>query len=351
MADNTEEKKHAPTGRRLAQLRSKEGQVARSRDFPASISLLAAVIYLIINFGPIWRQIATVFDIYEAFLQQTDPQTLLSLFKSSMQICVLIALPVAGIAAATYVIASILQTKGLVMSFKSVAPNFTRLNPVEGVQRIFGVHGLSESIKIICKVLFMALAVYVILRWTMNGLFWSPTCEEDCVLQATIYIVVAVIAAALIIFLVIGIIDLWISSILFKHDNRMTQSELERDIKDDFGSKEVRQRRGEQRREDARNPSIRGFGKATVIAWHGEALVGMAYVPGKYDTPIIVGKLYQEKIAESLAEAKAKGVPVIEDEAFVQELMKYTRVGEPLPQPMISKTAQLFIRHNVIRRR
>jgi type III secretion protein U len=163
--------------------------------------------------------------------------------------------------------------------------------------------------------------------------------------------VVAVIAAALIIFLVIGIIDLWISSILFKHDNRMTQSELEREIKEDFGSKEVRQRRGEQRQEDARNPSVRGFGKATVIAWHGDALVGMAYVPGKYDTPIIVGKLYQENIKESLAEAKAKGVPIIEDESFVQELMKYTRVGEPLPQPMISKTAQLFIRHNVIKRR
>jgi type III secretion protein U len=351
MADSTEEKKHAPTGRRLAQLRSKEGQVARSTDFPASVSLIAAVIYLIFNFGPIWQQLARLFDVYEAFLGHTDPQTLLSLFKSAMQVCVLLALPVAGIASVAYILASILQTKGPVISTKSLAPNFAKLNPVEGVQRIFGLHGLSDLIKLLFKVLFMAIASYVILRWTMNGLFWSPTCEEDCVLQATIYIVVAIIVAALIIFLIIGIIDLWISSILFKHDNRMTQSELEREIKEDMGSKEVRQRRGEQRREDARNPSVRGFGKATVIAWHGDALVGMAYVPGKYDTPIIVGKLYQERVEESLAEAKAKGVPIINDEAFVQELMKYTRVGEALPQALISKTAQLFISHKVIKRR
>jgi type III secretion protein U len=350
MADDTEEKKHAPTLRRLAQLRNREGQVPRSKDFPASVSLLAAAIYLLVNFGTIWRQLATVFDIYEAFLLQTDTQTMLSLFKSAMQICMLICLPVAVITSVAYVFASILQSKGLILSFKSVTPNFTRLNPVQGIQNVFGLHGVSESIKIICKVLLLTVAVYVILRWTMNGLFWSPTCEEDCVLQATIYIVIAVIAAALIIFFIIGIIDLWISSLLFRHDNRMTQSELDREIKDDFGSKEIRQQRSELRRSDARNPSIRGFGKATVIAWHGEALVGMAYVPGKFDTPIIVGKLYQERIAESLAEAKAKNLPIIEDANFVQELMKYTRVGEPLPQVMIHQTAQLFIRHNVIKR-
>ncbi|MGL4728392.1 MAG: EscU/YscU/HrcU family type III secretion system export apparatus switch protein [Bosea sp. (in: a-proteobacteria)] len=351
MADGTEEKKHAPTNRRLSQLRNQEGQVGRSRDFPASVSLIAAMAYLIINFGPIWQQIAKLFDIYEVFLFRNDTQTLLALFKSSMEISVGLALPVAAIASLTFIFASVLQTKGLVLSFKSVSPNFTRLNPVEGIGRIFGVHGLSEALKIIAKVLFMAIAVYIIMRWTANGLFWSPTCEEGCVLQASIYIIIAVIIAALIIFFIVGVIDIWITMIIFKHDNRMTETELQREIKDDFGSKEIRQRRRDQRREDARTPAIRGFGKATVIAYHGDALVGLAYIPGKFDIPIVVGKLYQERIAESLAEAKNKGVPIIQDEAFVQDLMRYTRVGEPLPQPMIMSTAQIFVKSGVVKRR
>jgi type III secretion protein U len=350
MADNTEEKKHAPTARRLSQLRMREGQVPRSKDFPAAISLLCAAIYVMVNFGPIWRQIAAVFDIYEMFLRQGDTQTLLYVFKSAMQISAMIVLPVAVIASATYVLASVIQTKGFVISFKSMAPNFAKLNPVEGFQNIFGMQGVSEAIKITIKLLLMAIAVYVILRLTINGLFWSPTCEEDCVLQATIYIVLAVIIAALLIFFIVGLIDIRISSLLFSHRNRMSQSELERDIKDDMGSKEIRQRRGELRREDARNPSVRGFGKATVIVWNGDALVGLAYVPGKYDIPYIVGKLYKEKVAESLAEAKAKGVPIIQDEAFVTDLMRYSKVGEPLPQALIPATVQAFHRHGLVKR-
>jgi type III secretion protein U len=351
MADATEEKKHAPTNRRLSQLRTKEGQVARSRDFPSSVSLILGVAYVAINFGTIWKQIAVLFDMYETFLFRNDVQTLLYLLRASMEVAVGIALPVAVIASVAFIFASILQTKGLVVSFKGVSPNFNRLNPVEGLKRIFGVHGLSEALKIIAKVLFMAVAVYIILRMTVNGLFWSPTCEEGCVIQATIYIVIAIIVAALIIFFIIGVIDIWIASIIFKHDNRMTETELQREIKDDFGAKEIRQRRSEQRREDARTPVIRGFGKATVVAYHGEALVGLAYIPGKYDIPIVVGKLYQERIAESLAEARAKGVPIIEDEAFVQDLMRYTRVGNPLPQVMIMPTAQIFVKYGVVKRR
>ncbi len=349
MADNSEEKKHAPTSKRLNQLRNKEGQVPRSRDFPSAISLIMTTGYIILNFGAIWKPAAVLFDSYERFLFQSDLWTLIYLFKAAMAVTAQIVLPVAGIAASSFIIASILETKGLVLSFSNMAPNFNKLNPVEGLKRIVGLHGVSEAIKILFKVLFMGIALYVILSWGLNGLFWSPTCEESCVLNATIYIVIALIIAALVIFFIVGVIDLWITKILFKHDNRMTETELKREIKEDFGSKEVRSERNKMRRQDAMNPVIRGMGKATVIVSKGDALVGMAYEQGKIDTPVVVGKLYQEKIEETLAEAKARGIPIIDDQTYLEDLMRYTRVGEPIPQAMITKTAELFVKLKIIK--
>jgi type III secretion protein U len=350
MADTTEEKKHLPTLRKLQQLRTREGQVPRSKDFPSSFSLTVTIIYIMLNFGTIKQQIMAFFDIYDIIFKNVDEISLLGIFVSGISNVFSIVTPIFLIASMSYIAASILQTRGLVVSFKSITPKADKINPVEGVKRIFGRHGVSESLKIILKIILVSLAIYIILRWGLNSLFWSPTCEEACVLQTTIYMVVAIIIAVLIIYMIIGSIDIWISKILFMQDNKMTESELKRETKDELGSKELRQARGTLRREAAKNPAVRGFGKATVIVHNGQALVGLAYHPEKYDIPIVVGKQYGEEVKAILLEAKGKGVPVIDNLDYLNDLMKYTKVGEPVPQSLIMATAQNFLNYGIIER-
>ena len=350
MADTTEEKKHAPSGQKLNQLRSREGQVPRSKDFSASISLAVTVFYVILNFGKFKQQIASVFDIYEFIFTSGDDISSIGIFLSAMQIALLIIMPVFLIACLTVMLASILQTKGLILSFKSLSPNFSKLNPAEGFKKMFGMQGISESIKLIIKIIILSIISYIIIRWGLNALFWSPTCEEECVIKASLYIIIAIIIAALIIYLLVGVVDIWISKVLFMKQNKMTDTEVKKESKESFGSPEIRKQRNQQRREDSQNPSVRGFGKATVIIHSGEGLVGMAYEPGKYDIPIVVGKQYGEEAKKTLLEVRGKKIPEIPNEEFLSQLMKYTKVGQPLPQSLIMDTAKHFINYGVIKR-
>ncbi len=348
MADQSEEKKHPPSSKRLRELREREGQVARSKDFPAALSLTAAIAYLAANFGSIWQQLGAFFDIFEEVFAGNLYESPILVAAAGGRLALMLAMPVALVAAVTFFVASLLHTKGLVVSPKSLAPDFNRINPAKSLGRIFGFHGLSDSIKLLIKVLLLTVATTVILRWGLNGLFWSPTCDEGCVIQATIQIVGAVVIAALLIYLLIGIIDLWISKILFKHDNRMTETDKKREEKEEFGAKEVRQRRSELRRELARNPPVRGFGKATLLIRDGAGVVGLAYVPGRYDVPVVVGKVYGEESRKTLEEARGKRIPILEEKEFLADLMQYTRVGEPVPQSMIQQTARIFLRHGIV---
>jgi type III secretion protein U len=350
MSDQSEEKKHPPSGKRLRELRDREGQVARSKDFPAAVSLTAAIGYLIANFGNIWQQLGAFFDIFEEVFAGNLYESPLLVAAAGGRLALTLAVPVALVAAAAFFVTSLLHTNGLVISTKSLAPDFSRINPTSSIGRIFGFHGLSDSIKLMIKIILLTIATNIILRWGLNSLFWSPTCEEGCVMQATVNIVIAVIIAALIIYLLIGIIDLWISKILFKHDNRMTDTDKKREEKEEYGAKEVRQHRSELKRELARNPPVRGFGKATLLIRDGLGVVGLAYVPGRFDVPVVVGKAYGDESRKALEEAHGKRIPILEEKEFLSDLMQYTRVGEPVPQSMIHQTARIFLRHGIVKR-
>jgi type III secretion protein U len=350
MADQTEEKKHAPSGQKLQQLRKREGQVPRSKDFPSAVSLVITVAYVVIYFGEMKQKITSFFDIYDFIFKDTTYSPMLDIFVSAMKLSLSIVMPVFVIASISYIAASIFQTKGLIISFKSVAFKFEKLNPVEGIKKIFGLHGVSESIKILIKVTITTIILYLVLRWGLNALFWSPTCEESCVLQTSIYIIIVIIIALLILYFIVGVIDIWLSKILFSQDNKMTETEMKREIKDQMGSKELRQARNTLRKEAAKSPSIRGFGKATVVIHSGDALVALAYHPDKYDIPIVVAKKYGEEVNALVMEAKGKNIPFITNTQYLGNLMKYTQVGEPVPQSLIMETAQNFLDFGIIKR-
>jgi type III secretion protein U len=259
------------------------------------------------------------------------------------------AAPLAGVAVVGYILASIIQTRGLIVSGKGLAPNFDRVSPVEGVKRIFGMRGLSEALKLLAKVLLLVAAVAIILRLMLNGLFWSPTCDEACVTQAAASVLGWTMAAALIVFLFIGLVDLRITDALFRRDHRMTESEMKRERREEYGAIEVRQRRRQIRAEAVNNPPIRGFGRATVVVRWGGGLVGLLYDRSVQDMPIVVGKLYGEEADKTYHEARAKGVPVIPDEQFLADLMNYGRVGEPIPKALVQATAAAFVKYGIVK--
>ena len=143
-----EDKTEAPTPKRLADAR-KKGQLPLSRELGTAFGLLTLFAVLAAS-GPML--LAT----YKALLTdglhvagRPEDLTISGLFAHvtnlSVRAAVLVALPVLSVGAVGITI-GLLQTR-FNFAVEALKPDIKKLNPIQGIKRIFGMRGLFEIVK------------------------------------------------------------------------------------------------------------------------------------------------------------------------------------------------------------
>ncbi|MCF3641591.1 EscU/YscU/HrcU family type III secretion system export apparatus switch protein [Rhizobium sp. TRM95111] len=241
--DETEEKRLPPSRIKLDRLR-RDGQVPRSRDVPTALSVLAVVTWLAWGIGSLIHDFTSTF---EAALQiargpagiEVLTPVLGEMGAALLQIVwapLLLGLVVA-------VIASIVDAQGFPVSMKHMALDFARLNPAEGLKKIFSLNSLAEFLKGIAKLVLLCVAGAGTLLYFLNGVFWSPLCGEACSLSVAVHLVGTIVVISAVIMLVAAFFDLRISRALFRHEHRMTRTEARREQKEAHGDPHIRSAR------------------------------------------------------------------------------------------------------------
>jgi type III secretion protein U len=342
------EKKHPPTPYKLQQLRQREGQIARSRDFPAAVSLVVTMLYILMA----WRtntDLLTRLFVHHSFAATSAfGDAAVPALVQSLQLLIQLALPVAGFAIFSYILASLIDSRGLLVSFKHVTPQMERLNPATNLKNIIGLQALTQLAKTLTKAILFIATVLFVMWYGLNAVFWAPVCGGACVKDISIKAIVAVIIAALVIILIMAIVDIFISRALFRHEQRMTDGERKQEQKQQFGAPEMRSERRRLRREAAQS-GYRGFGRATLLIESPEGAIAIAYKPGEIDTPVVVGKVTGEAYRSIRFEAEGKGVPIIRDDDLVQSLGKLGRVGEAIPTALFMPVATILTKVGLVR--
>jgi len=245
--DDTEEKSLPPSRVKLDRLR-REGQVARSKEIPVALSVLAITTYLAWALGNILRDFARIFDVgFEAAglagSQRTQPGFHLMAFKEMGEmLCGILWMPML-LGLAVSIAASIIDAQGFPMSMKHMSFDFSRLNPAEGTRKLFSLTSLAEFLKGIVKVALLSIAGSGAILYFLNGIFWAPLCGEACSLSVAGHLIgtIAMIAAATM--LVAAFFDLRLSRALFRREHRMTKTEARREHKDTQGDPHLKSAR------------------------------------------------------------------------------------------------------------
>nr|WP_298098152.1 EscU/YscU/HrcU family type III secretion system export apparatus switch protein [uncultured Shinella sp.] len=241
--DDTEEKRLPPSRMKLDRLR-REGQVPRSRDMTAALSVLAIVIWLAWGIGGLMHDFAAAFD---ATLQiargSTGIEALASVLgKMGAALLQIVWAPLLlGLSVA--VIVSIIDARGLPVSMKHMSFDFARLNPAEGLKKIVSLNSLAEFLKGIAKLVLLGVAGSGALLYFLNGVFWSPLCGETCSLAVSVHLVGTIVVISAVIMLVAAFFDLRISRVLFRHEHRMSKTEARREHKEAHGDPHIRSAR------------------------------------------------------------------------------------------------------------
>ncbi len=296
MAENSDgqEKTEQPTGKRIEDSRRK-GQIPRSREMGTLSVLLSGVIGLWV-FSPVFsdafKKIFKMgFSVERAMIY--DPSYMLKTFLSSVLV---VSLPVFLLAFFVFFFAFIgnIILGGFNFSFEAAAPKFNKINPLNGIKRIFGVQSLVELIKSILKVAFIGTLAYVFIRASFTSIVALPSHQLPYVIKETLYIMLKVAIGIIMAMVPIAALDMWFQKWHNMEQLKMTKQEIKDEMKDTEGKPEVKSRIRRIQYEMATRRMMQEVPKADVVVTN--------------PTHYAVALKYDQKKAHSEPEVVAKGV-------------------------------------------
>ena len=204
----------------------------------------------------------------------------------------------AGLAAAPFLV--VLFVAGLVgtvsiggwlFSAKSLQPKFSKLNPLQGIKKMFSVNSLVELVKAIAKAgLVMAIAI-MILRHDQNDLL---SLASEAPVPAMAHVVTTLgwsflwMSCAMIL---VAMIDVPFQMYSHKKNLRMTKQEIKDEYKDTEGKPEVKGRIRRLQMEAAQRRMMQDVPQADVVITNPtHYAVALKYDQNAMGAPVLVAK-------------------------------------------------------------
>lgn len=344
MADDSDlEKTEAATPRRLEKARE-EGQVARSRELSTFLLLLAGV-------GGLWGLGGLLYDQMGLVMEQAfqfdralafDPVRMLAHVFDLGQRSLITLLPLFILFLLT-ALAGPMLLGGWLFSSKALMPQFSRLNPLQGLKRLLSTHALAELVKALAKSLLVGtVAVKFISSHVgeMMALMGQP-------LQQALANLVLLTAkgCALIVFTLVLVIGLDVPYQLWSHARklRMSKEDLRQEHKESEGDPHVKGRIRSQQQAVARRRMMSKVPTADVIITNPtHYAVALAYEEGSMGAPRVVAK-GTELVAQRIRElGEEHRVPLLEAPPLARALYFHVDLDKEIPTELYTAVAEVM---------
>ncbi len=308
----------------------------------------ASIVYLLATWQTTSGLLQRLFDPMAFMFTASFGDSVVPMVQEYVQIWMRLAVPPALIASLAFILASAFNTKGIVINPKALSFDLNRINPASAFKNLFGLQAIIDLLKQLIKAVIFVAVAYWLARRTLNSALWAPTCGQECATALTIRTILILLITAIILMLVFAAADLKISKVLFLRQNRMDHEEMKREQKEVHGSPEMRRERNRLKNE-ASQGGFRGFARANLLIDGKDGAVGIAFIQGEIDTPVIVLKVAGKELRDTRLLAKGKKVPIYEDDELMTSLMKAGRVGAPINQDLFQSVAVALYRAGVLK--
>lgn len=317
---SSDDRTEAATQRHLDQARD-EGQVPVSREAVTFASLAAVVLVLGYQSQSLMQHLTPNLVV---FLSHADERSMLgsgqlraaSLATLGAITPVLCAALFAGTAAV------LLQTKFL-LNLGALHPKMSRVNPVAGLKRLFGLNGVVEIVKSLGKLGLLAAAMWTAVKGDWSGLMQLPWQDPHSLLTAVARPAFHLFIACVCVQGTIAAADLmWVR---FRHaqDMRMSKQNIRDELKDTEGNPHIKARIRRIRMMRARKRMMAKVPTATVVVTNPtHYAVALAYDRASNPAPRIVAKGADSVAARIREVAAANGVPIVANPPLARALYR-----------------------------
>ncbi len=347
MADEQHgEKTEKPSAKKLKDAR-KRGDVPRSADLVAAVSLLAVTFVLVRSGAAAMVRLqahlsASLTRLAERSDLALTPEALGTMVVDDGLLLAVLAAPVMITAAAAGLVGNVAQS-GWVFAPERLTPDFTRLSPQKGWQRIRPIQSGITLLKAVA-----ACAVVGALAWSLGQdalvetprLAWMSPAGAALEGWGWIRRLLWQGGAALLLLAGADVGWQW-----WRHyaNLKMSKHELRDEAKSSDGNPEIKARVRRVQREMVRRRMLAAVPTATVVITNPtHYAVALEYRRGEMMAPVVVAK-GKDLVAQRIKQvARDHGVPLVENVPLAQALFKGAEIGESIPAALFGAVAEVL---------
>ena len=341
--DSSQDKNLPPTERRLEKARE-DGQVAHSQHL-SHFAVLAGGAFAL--FGLMQQGV----DRLQVMLQSQlrfDASTLAEPALMTQQATeltisgLLVSLPFGLLVMALSMGASLSLT-GLLITTKPLTPDFSKLNPLSGMGRIFSRAKAIEVAQLSTIVAILAVVIVTYVNTHLQEMVALALQADQAALKAASHWVTSGLGMMLLVIAIVAAIDVPIQISLHKSKLKMSEQEVRDEHKESEGNPETKSRRRARQQEIAQRQSIRQVPKADFIVVNPtHYAVALRYDESSMGAPRVIAKgvdLVALKIREV---ARHHQVPLLEAPMLARALYAHAEIDEDIPAALYTAVAQVL---------
>ncbi len=338
------EKTEAATPKKIRQARE-EGNVPHSKE-------LNIFIILIVSFGIMYAfndwiisraleilRTSIGFDPVYAHDSQKLSSFMGDLFIKAFILCIPIFV---FVTIACFIPSALL--KSFIFSQKALIPNFSRINPIEGIKRIFSLYSAMELLKAIIKTIMLGL-IGISLLWANKEEFISlsnQNIKNGIFHSGEMIIFYLFILIGSLVFIVV--LDLPFQLWHYKDKLKMTKEEIKQEMKESEGNPHIKsQIRSRQIQ------ASRGGGRIAEAVPQADIIitnpthyaVALSYKEGM-SAPKVVAKGVENNAKTIRELAKQNKISIIEAPPLARALYKFVEIDEEIPTGLYKGVADVF---------
>lgn len=276
------------------------------------------------------RALADLFLAVERLLPTLDAASAKTLVLQALMTVMQLSAGPLAVAAVVHTATLFLQT-GPVFSMDPLMPKLEKLSPASNLKRLLSMKTVVQFAQITCKLLIIGLAVGLV--------FVHALPDAIRVIHGDLGAALVVARASLMhlllwcgaFFVFLGAADLGYQRWQYLRDNRMSKSEVKRELRDDEGDAMQKAERKRLSQEPPPEVQLGYMRLARLVLHHSDGrIVVLTLLPKSHPLPLYILRGRGDFAARALALARQRKVREIGDDALLNRLFGAAETGAPV---------------------
>jgi flagellar biosynthesis protein FlhB len=341
--ESFEDKTEQPTPKKRDEAR-KKGQVAKSRELPSVAVILSGITTLTFFCSYMYKYIQKIMK--EAFslsaLNDVSVNGFIIFAERMLSLFILAMVPIFAAIVITAILTNVMQV-GFLLSYESLKPTLSKINPIKGFERLFSKQSFVELFKSLLKLAIIGGLGYLAIKNEIKDLPLLGDMEIASIIVYILKTAFVIVIKCILAMLFLVAIDYAFQKWDFEKKLKMTKKEVKDEHKRSEGDPLVKSRIRSIQIQMARKRMMQAVPKADVVITNPTHLaIALKYDNSSMEAPKLLAK-GAGKVAEKIKKlAEEYNIPIVENRELAHSLYSLVEVDQEIPASLYKAVAEVL---------